>query len=140
MLLRSAAANKSWPHRELEAKFPRGFCLVAVQKAETEHSLRLETWSQSRPRQQLYLELGLKLLPVRALTEGGTYLVGKLFQREGFLQEIRFDVDHFVVEHGLSRIAGDEQKLGIRPHLRKFCRQLPTAHVRHDHVRRSEEH
>src|SRR6202140_3762066 len=64
-----------------------------------------------------------------ALTEGGAHLEGKLFQREGLLQEIRFDVDHFVVEHGLSGIARNEEELSIRPHLRKFCRQLPAAHV-----------
>src|SRR3984893_13932289 len=101
---RFAATNKSWPHRGGEAKIPRGFCLGAVQIAGIEHSLRLETWSQSGPRQQLYLAVRLKLLLVGALTENGAHLKGKLFQGAGFLQEIRFDDDHLVVEHGLSGI------------------------------------
>ena len=63
----------------------------------------------------------LGLFGIRVLTEGGTNLEGQLLQGIGFLQEISFKIDHFVIEHCLSGIAGNEEELGIRPQLRK-CR------------------
>jgi hypothetical protein len=41
-----------------------------------------------------------------------------LFQRIRFLQEIRFQVDHVVVEDGLAGMAGNEEQLSVRLELR----------------------
>jgi hypothetical protein len=36
------------------------------------------------------------------------YFTGQLLQRERFLEEVVFDIDHIVVQHRLPGIAGDE--------------------------------
>jgi len=33
---------------------------------------------------------------------------GQLFQGERLLQEVGFDVDHFMIDHGLPGVAGNE--------------------------------
>lgn len=61
-------------------------------------------------------------------------LGGELFQGVGLLQKICFEIEHFVAEHGLSSIVGDEQKPGVWPQAREFFGRLSSAHIRHDYV------
>ncbi len=56
---------------------------------------------------------------------------GQLLQSERLLQKVVFDVDHFMVQHRLSGVAGDEQHPGLRPQRFQFSRQFAPAHVRH---------
>ena len=72
------------------------------------------------------------------LFQGTSNFHGKLLQGVGFLEEIRFKVDHMVVEHSLSGITGNEQELRLGPQERKFLRQLPATHIRHHYIRDQE--
>src|SRR6266851_5383165 len=68
---------------------------------------------------------------VGLVIENGADLLRELCQSERLLQEVVFDVDHFMIQNGLAGIAGDKEHSGFRAQCIQFVRQLSPAHVGH---------
>jgi len=68
------------------------------------------------------------------MVEDRPYFSRQLFEGERFLQEVVFDIDNFVVEDGLTGVAGDEKQSGLGMQRRQFLGQLASTDVRHHDI------